>query len=279
MLSVAIGDVNGDGKPDLMVASGCSRTTAGCPKGTISVLLGNGDGMFRPPVAYDSGGYGANAVAVADVSGDGKLDLVVANSCDSSTNGNCAFFTPGVVGVLLGNGDGTFEAPQTYGSGGYWISDFVAVADVNGDSRPDLLVVNLLGLQQDHGSVGVLLNNIPFDTRPPVITLSATPRVLWPPSGKMVAVRFSGAITDTGSGVDAKSVAYAVKDEYGEVQPHGSVTLAAGGTYSFTILLEASRRGQDKDGRRYTITIQAKDNAGNLASEGSVVTVVHDQGH
>jgi hypothetical protein len=122
----------------------------------------------------------------------------------------------------------------------------------------------------------VLLNNT-ADTTPPVITLSVTPKVLWPPSGKMVPVTVSGTITDTGSGVNRNSAAFAVKDEYGEVQPAGAIALGAGGSYSFTVLLQASRLGSDLDGRRYTVTVRAKDNAGNRGSKTSAVTVPHDQ--
>ena len=94
----------------------------------------------------------------------------------------------------------------------------------------------------------------------------------------MVPVRVSGTITDTGSGVNANSAAYSVKDEYDEVQPMGAITLGPGGNYSFTVLLQASRRGSDLDGRRYTVTVRAKDNAGNGGSKASAVTVPHDQG-
>jgi len=110
----------------------------------VGVLLGNGDGTFGAAVSYGSGGQGSSSVAVADVNGDGKPGLAVANFC-ASTNGNCGVGAAGIVGVLLGNGDGTFQPAVTYNSGGYWISDFIAVADVNGDGRPDLLVVNLEG--------------------------------------------------------------------------------------------------------------------------------------
>jgi hypothetical protein len=79
--------------------------------------------------------------------------------------------------------------------------------------------------------------------------------------------------------VNVNSAAYAVKDEYGEVQPRGAITLGPGGAYSFTILLQASRLGTDLDGRRYTVTVQARDNAGNGGSKTTVVTVPHDQGH
>jgi hypothetical protein len=146
---VVIVDVNGDGKPDLVMANGRSNT--------IAVLLGNGDGTFKAAVTYDSGGSDPLSVAVADVNGDGKLDLVVANVCVSSQN--CS--TNSVVGVLLGNGDGTFQAAVNYGSGGCEPTS-VAVADVNGDGRPDLLVGNSGNGNSGCNTtdtVGVLLGN------------------------------------------------------------------------------------------------------------------------
>jgi len=79
------------------------------------------------------------------------------------------------------------------------------------------------------------------------------------------------------SGVNPNSVAYAVKDEYGKVQPTGAITLGAGGNYSFTVFLQASRLGNDLDGRRYTIAVGAKDNAGNAASKSVAVIVPHDK--
>jgi hypothetical protein len=85
----------------------------------------------------------------------------------------------------------------------------------------------------------------------------------------MVPVTVSGTITDTGSGVNANSAAYSVKDEYGEVQPMGAITLGPGGNYSFSILLQASRQGTDLDGRHYTLTVRAEDDAGNGGSEPS----------
>jgi hypothetical protein len=78
--------------------------------------------------------------------------------------------------------------------------------------------------------------------------------------------------------VDPGSVTFAVADAYGAVQPNGPVTLGVGGTYSFTISLQASRNGNDKDGRQYTITVSAKDLAGNVGSASTVVTLPHDQG-
>ena len=152
--SVAVGDVNGDGIPDLVVAnwteSGYCLRKLG--NGGVSVLLGNGDGTFQAPVTYSSGGYGAWQVAIADVNGDGKPDLIVVNDSDSGDGGN------GNVSILLGNGDGTFQAPVSYDSGGGGAVS-LAVADLNGDGFPDVAVVNEFGSGSGSGTVGVLLNN------------------------------------------------------------------------------------------------------------------------
>ncbi len=142
--SVGIADVNGDGKPDLVVTNEEGQVFGGL----VDVLLGNGDGTFQPAVTYASGGGDAWSVAVADVNGDGKPDLVVANVCSKSS---CS--THGVVTVLLGNGNGTFQTAVTYDSGAFQAFS-VGVADVNGDGMPDIAVVNV----QSH-NVGVLLGN------------------------------------------------------------------------------------------------------------------------
>jgi hypothetical protein len=256
--SVAVADVNGDGKPDLLAANEGNAT--------VGVLLGNGDGTFQPVVTYGSGGSGANSVAVADVNGDGKPDLLVATSLSAT------------VGVLLGNGDGTFQSAVTYGSGGLNRASSVVGADVNGDGRPDLLVGTCNNFSCFVGAVSVLLNNSqPPDTTPPVITLSTTPKILWPPNGRLAPVTLSGAITDTGSGVNTSTAEYAVQDEYGEVQPFGKIALDSAGNYLFTILLRAGRRGNDLNGRQYTIRVSAKDNAGNRGVRWTRVTVPHDQ--
>ena len=119
----------------------------------------------------------------------------------------------------------------------------------------------------------------PSDTTPPVVTIaSVTPDTLWPPNGKLVPVTIVATITDAGSGVDPHTTAYTVEDEYSSVEPSGSLTLGADGHYTATIPLQASRHGNDKDGRQYTITVRAEDLAGNEGSAATSVIVPHDQG-
>jgi uncharacterized membrane protein len=165
--ALVIADVNGDGTPDVAVTSCLSST---CSEGAVGILLGNGDGTFQPVATYDAGGYEATSLAVADLNGDGKPDLVVGDC--SATAGTCGSVTPGAMGVLLGNGDGTFQSVISYDSGGNWLWP-VAVADLNGDGRPDVVAGNYWP-----GSIGVLLNNASSCTHPPLVTLSTTPTAL-----------------------------------------------------------------------------------------------------
>ena len=72
-LSVTAADVNRDGIPDLIVANYCASYTTCANGGTVGVLLGKGDGTFKPAVTYGTGGYGAYTVTVADVNGDGTV--------------------------------------------------------------------------------------------------------------------------------------------------------------------------------------------------------------
>jgi hypothetical protein len=119
----------------------------------------------------------------------------------------------------------------------------------------------------------------PSDTTPPTVTIvSVTPATLWPPNGKLVPVILVATIMDTGSGMDPSTPAYTVEDEYGSVEPRGSLTLRADGRYTATIPLQASRNGNDTDGRLYTIIVSANDTEGNEGSAEAIVTVPHNQG-
>ena len=121
-------DFNGDGKLDLAVGSlryACS--------GELSVLLGNGDGIFQSPVTYTAGGQSIGIVA-ADFNGDGKLDLAVADERFSG------YSSPGSVAVLFGKGDGTFQSPITFAVGVQ--PSALSSGDFNGDGRVDLITSN-----------------------------------------------------------------------------------------------------------------------------------------
>ena len=120
-VSVAIGDLNGDGKPDLVAATSNANTR-------VSVLLNKGDGSFDAKRDY-GGGLPSRSVAIGDLNGDGSPDLATANA-----EGNTA-------SVLLNRGDGSFEAtrddlvtfPDPFS---------VAIGDLNGDRKPDLVTAN-----------------------------------------------------------------------------------------------------------------------------------------
>ncbi|HEV7219537.1 MAG TPA: FG-GAP-like repeat-containing protein, partial [Terriglobales bacterium] len=150
--SIVVGDFNRDGIPDLAVVNNCAST--GCSSGgTVGILLGKGDGTFKPAVTYSSGGQGAYSLATADFNNDGIADLAVVNNCANSTCSN-----GGAVGVLLGNGDGTFQAPIVSSSGGLFAYS-LAIADFNQDWHPDLAVSNEYGGTSNGGTLSVLLGN------------------------------------------------------------------------------------------------------------------------
>ncbi|TDN37256.1 hypothetical protein E4631_25160 [Hymenobacter sp. UV11] len=131
--SIAVADVNGDGKPDLLTANPVSNTAG--------VLLGTGTGSFGAATTFSNGaGSYPVSIAVADVNGDGKPDLLMANQSNSTA------------GVLLGTGTGSFGAATIFSTGADSYPNGIAVADVNGDGKPDLLTAN-----SSSSTAGVLL--------------------------------------------------------------------------------------------------------------------------
>jgi hypothetical protein len=122
---LAVGDFNLDGRADLAIAN--------FGPGSISVLLGNGDGTYKAAVIYPTGEF-STSVAVGDFNGDGYPDLVTGNSGANN------------ISVFLGNGDGTFRAAVNYGlsnAGGG--PNSIAVADLNGDGRADVITADQAG--------------------------------------------------------------------------------------------------------------------------------------
>jgi hypothetical protein len=203
--SITVGDVNSDGKPDLPAAEQWSSS------GAASVLLGNGDGTFKPAAIYPTGGEYGRSVAVADVNGDGKPDLVVANLFGIWPDQRA-------VGVLTGNGDGTFQPAVTFDSGGGTFS--AVVGDLNKDGRPDVVVVNTTGL-----GLGVLLNSTTLGKAGTSTSLisSLNPSIYGQKVTWTATVTSSGSIKPTGK-VNFTWSGYTI----------GSATLNSGGVATFT---------------------------------------------
>jgi hypothetical protein len=146
--SVAAGDFDGNGALDLVTANS---------QGTLSLLLGNGDGSFRPRVDLTVGGV-PRAVAVGDFNGDGLLDVAAAKQLSET------------VSVLLGHGDGTFAPPLVFtASGQDFTPSSMAVGDVNGDGRADLVINSIGGLDSVIAQLGVLLGNGDGTFRAPIL--------------------------------------------------------------------------------------------------------------
>ncbi|MEA2326159.1 MAG: hypothetical protein QOE68_1118, partial [Thermoanaerobaculia bacterium] len=134
---LALGDFNGDGRIDIATAG---SVVIGSPG--VTILLGNGNGTFANPVLYSTPQL-ATSVAVGDMNGDGKIDLI--ETCQALRGPPDVF-----VGVQLGNGDGTFGAIQKYPLPPRQ-PESITIADLNGDHRNDVVVVFA-------GSTAVLLN-------------------------------------------------------------------------------------------------------------------------
>ena len=138
--SVVIGDVDGDGKPDLVTANEIAHT--------VSVLLNKGDGSFQAKLDYPTGfagpGLGPYSLAVGDLNGDRRPDLATTNPGPEEDPGN-------TISVLLNKGDGSFQAAGNYRAGRNPTT--VAIADLNGDRRRDLAIANSFAT-----SVSVFLN-------------------------------------------------------------------------------------------------------------------------
>jgi hypothetical protein len=131
--SIAVGDFNGDGIPDLAVTDHAN--------GTVSIFTGNGNGVFTLKSTLTTGMW-PSSVVVGDFNGDGIPDLAVAN-----------YESGGEVQIFTGNGDGTFTPLSPSPAIGAGLTA-TAVGNFNSDGKPDLAVTNFA-----RGTVSILLGN------------------------------------------------------------------------------------------------------------------------
>ena len=224
--AIAIGDLNADGKPDLVTANLGSVEDGK----TVSVLLNSGGGAFALRRDFATGRL-PHSVAIGDLNGDGKPDLVTANAES--------------VSVLLNSGDGNFVARRDWQTGASTSS--VAIGDLNGDGKPDLAITDdeadtvsaLLNsgdagfearrdFSTDEQPEAVVIADLSGDSKPDVVTANAT--------GETVSV-----LAGTGNGtlrprrdfrVGASPLSVAVFDLNGDRKPDLATANSDGSTVS-----------------------------------------------
>jgi hypothetical protein len=168
-ISVAVGDFEGNGIPDIVTAN----LNNSFSPGSVSVLLGHGDGTFAAPVSYQVG-VSPTAIIVGSFQGDGIRDIVVANAASNS------------VSVLRGNGDGTFQNAVDYVVG--VVPSSLVATNFRGDGALGLAVAN-----EHSNDVSVLLNRADGEGRTPH---ASSARAISP---AIVEALFAGARPGTAS--------------------------------------------------------------------------------
>ncbi|GAA3920942.1 T9SS type A sorting domain-containing protein [Hymenobacter algoricola] len=277
-LKIATGDVNGDGVLDLVTANG------GTVPGSLSVLLGNGNGSFQPGVMhFMNGSTFCSDVAIADMNRDGKADLLATSSGFGGPNG---FF------VLPGNGNGTFQTPIYYNINTSVEPVAIAVADVNGDGWPDVYTANVrassvsafinrgdgtfppgsfsysMGVNSNFNPVDIAVADMDADGRPDLIVVNSNTGVPSTPSRFQIMLGQSngsllyGGTYDCGPfGVFATSVAVA------DVNGDGR-----------TDLLASTNRAIAPLGRSSNVTVLLANGTGGFTNASGVTYADNDTG-
>ena len=209
--AVAIGQFRGDKTIDLVFADGGTN---------VSVLLGNGDGIFQPSVDYSAAI--PTSVAVGDLNGDGKEDVVATDLGVGDIPLTGSFI------VFSGNGDGTFQSGVAYPAGEGLFG--VAIGDFNGDKMPDLVALD------GAGSVITLLNT-------GVASFSPTTPLTFPLQAiNTTSAPLTASLTNTGkTALTVSSTSYTGKPFHVETTCKGSI--APGGNCSFTVTYLPTAQG------------------------------------
>jgi hypothetical protein len=139
-----IADLNGDGKADLVVLQDGNLYSTPPVPGNVLVYLGNGDGTFGAATTYLANTYSDGGLTIADVNGDGKLDILATTGTIGSGS---TFVSNSVLNVLLGKGDGTFQSPITTAQlDEVPFLTVITVADFNQDGKLDVAQGDCCGL-------------------------------------------------------------------------------------------------------------------------------------
>jgi len=272
--NLVAGDVNG--VADIFVrdrqTGSVQRLTA--PTGTSCIepaLSGDGtrlafsaegnDGFQRIYLAIDGGVPQLIGVGSAPaLSTDGRFLVYIAAVADAPVG------TTGVYKRDLANGHSELVSLTPQNGAGSGTVSAPALSAHGAEVAFASTAANLIA-DDDNGFADIFLAAPATDTTPPVLDLSLSTRVLWPPNQKLVPVRIDGLATDE---TELADVEITVSDEYGSM--NGQIVPGFGSI----VWLEAWRDGNDLDGRVYTITAVAVDAAGNRSEQTAAILVPHD---
>lgn len=289
--TVAVADINGDGKHDAVLSNTNSNT--------IAVLLGDGNGVFGAPIMF-AANFVPTHVFVGDFSSDGKPDIgvVLRNLRSFGVLTNTTVFAPSdtTPPTVSAPAPLTVECNTTGGVSTSdpaiqgWLASAGASDDVDGavPVSNDLVAGTCavgatktvtFSATDSAGNTGSATSTITVvDTVAPSIgSATASPNVLWPPNHRMVPVSVAAAVTDAcDAGATCQMLSVTSNEPVnglgdGDTAPDWVVT------GPLTVDLRAERSGKGS-GRVYTITIQCTDASGNRATRDVTVTVPKSQG-
>lgn len=214
-----IADFNGDGNLDILAANELDANA--------EIWLGNGNGTFNSPTLLNTGGASGvypRGIVAGDFNLDGHLDIAFTHGINLDPSGN-----PHGVGLLLGNGDGTFQAPQEYLVGRSAL--VYAAADLNRDGAPDLVII-------DTGLINVLLNQTP-----PPVTVSPSSLSF----GNQLVGTTSSALTAkvSNNGTSATTVSVAASGDFAQTNncPVSPATLAPAASCTVSVTFKPTATG------------------------------------